>query len=169
MDRLFSWPDCPRFGNSGRAPVSSMIGKVAQLQAMINIGSILSQRPRRQHFTDWLIRLSAAAFFIAVGTDKFAAKSEWVKVFNQIGWGQWFRYATGIVEALGGLLLLVPRLTSLGAALLACAMIGAIIAHLFLLGDPFASIIPAALLGIVVAITVKLNSEPDEINKLNLE
>lgn len=98
----------------------------------------IAPKPRRQRFTDWLVRLTAAGVFIAIGFDKFHARSEWVDIFARIGWGQWFRYATGIVEALGGFLLVLPRTTYLGASLLVSAMMGAIAAHLFLLGDPLA-------------------------------
>ena len=39
------------------------------------------------------------------------AASHWVRTFDAIGLGQWFRYATGIVEVAGGLLFLVPAAT----------------------------------------------------------
>jgi len=131
---------------------------------------VASQTPKQQ-FTDWLLRLSVAGVFLAIGLEKFAAGhagQEWVTLFNRLGLGQWFRYFTGVVEALGGILMLVPRATLTGAGLLACTMIGAIAAHLFVLGDPFAGIIPAVLLGIVVAITLKLRAEPDEPTHLDL-
>jgi uncharacterized membrane protein YphA (DoxX/SURF4 family) len=133
--------------------------------------SLLASPTRKPHFTDWLLRLSLAGLFLAIGLEKFAAGhagQEWVTLFARLGLGQWFRYFTGAVEALGGILMLVPRATLIGAGLLASAMIGAITAHLFVLGDPFAGIIPAVLLGIVVAITLKLRAEPDEPAHLDL-
>jgi hypothetical protein len=39
----------------------------------------------------------------------FPNGTEWVGLFRQIGLGQWFRYFTGAVEILGGVLVLVPR------------------------------------------------------------
>lgn len=123
--------------------------------------------PRRQEITDWVIRLGAALFFVAVGLDKFASRSEWPKIFAQLG-GQWFRYTTGIVETLGAALMLIPRTTAMGVGLLGCAMLGAILAHLFVLGDPFSSVIPAALLVILLAVGRKLCAPPDEYTGLRL-
>ena len=37
------------------------------------------------------------------------------ELFEQIGLGQWFRVATGVVEVTGAVALLVPGLASIGA------------------------------------------------------
>jgi hypothetical protein len=52
--------------------------------------------------------------------------------------------------------------------MLACTMAGAILFHLFVLGDPFSSVIPAALLVAIVAIGRRKGSESDEITSLEL-
>ena len=124
--------------------------------------------PRKQQITDWVLRVGAALFFVAVGLDKFGAGSEWPGIFARIGWGDWFRYTTGVVETAGGLLMLVPRTTRVGAVLLACTMLGAIAAHVLKLGDPSVSIIPAALLIVIVALGWKLSEAPDEYGGLKL-
>jgi putative oxidoreductase len=46
-----------------------------------------------------------------------------VQVFEAIGFGQWFRYVTGVVEVGGALLLLVPATGFFGALLLAVTMV----------------------------------------------
>jgi putative oxidoreductase len=126
--------------------------------------------PQRNFITDWVLRIGIAFFFVAVGTEKFTARtgSEWIKIFAQIGWGDWFRYFTGAVETLGALLMLIPRTTLAGTVLLASAMLGAILAHCFKLGDPFSSIIPLVLLVIVVVVGRKLSAEPDNFTGLEL-
>jgi putative oxidoreductase len=43
-----------------------------------------------------------------------------VETFDKIGIGQWFRYVTGGIEVASAVLLLSPRLTPVGAALLVC-------------------------------------------------
>lgn len=78
------------------------------------------------------------------------------------------RYFTGAVETLGGLLMLVPKTTLAGTALLASAMTGAVLAHLLVLGDPFSSIIPLALLALIVALGWKLSRKPEEFRGLDL-
>lgn len=72
-------------------------------------------------------------------------------MFAKIGFGDWFRYLTGALEVLGGLLLVIPITTRIGAGLLVAVMAGAIFFHVFVLGDPFSSIIN---LGLIVGILV---------------
>ena len=50
-----------------------------------------------------------------------------------VGVGQWLRYVTGVLELTGALLIMVPRTRSVGAALLATVMLGALTAQLFIL------------------------------------
>ena len=66
-----------------------------------------------------------------------------VETFDKIGIGQWFRYVTGAVEVASAVLLLIPRLTPVGAALLVCTMSGAVLTHLLLIGG---SPVPALIL-----------------------
>ena len=125
-----------------------------------------SERPRPE-ITDWILRIGVGVFFFAVGAEKFSshgAGAMWVKIFDQIGWGQWFRYATGVVELLGAILMLVPhRLVTLaGAGLLICSMFGAILAHVFVLGDPFASIIPLVLIVVIAGAAAKLTKKREQ-------
>lgn len=96
--------------------------------------------------------------FVAFGYDKFDAspRGEWVPLFAKIGFGQWFRYATGVIEIAGGVLFLFPRTCLAGAVLLVCTMLGAIVAHVTVLGDPFSSIIPLVLAVGVLAIAFRM-------------
>src|SRR5437867_13393265 len=94
----------------------------------------------------WIPRLMAAAFFLLVGSNKFAARSPWVQIFEQIGFGQWFRYFTGVLQIGGALLVLIPRTFPIGILMLACTMAGAVAAWIFFLGAPFNAMIPGALL-----------------------
>src|SRR5215831_15110004 len=57
----------------------------------------------------WMLRAVVALLFICVGSNKFAARSPWIQIFAQIGFGQWFRYFTGVLQIAGGLLVLIPR------------------------------------------------------------
>ena len=70
-----------------------------------------------------------------------------VEMFAKLGAGQWFRYLTGALEVIGAVGLLVPRAAFYGAALLAVVMVGAIVAHLAVLGG---SPIPALVLLVIV-------------------
>lgn len=107
----------------------------------------------RPKLIDWIIRVAVAFVFISSGLEKFSIGpgAEWIRMFAKIGFGDWFRYLTGALEVLGGLLLVIPITTRIGAGLLVAVMAGAIFFHVFVLGDPFSSIIN---LGLIVGILV---------------
>jgi uncharacterized membrane protein YphA (DoxX/SURF4 family) len=94
----------------------------------------------RSNLTDWLLRGAIGLAFLAFGRDKFA-DPQWVKFFQQLGWGDWFRYCTGIVEVLGGLLLFLPRTATAGLALLICTMGSATLIWMFFMRQPANGII----------------------------
>jgi putative oxidoreductase len=81
----------------------------------------------------WILRIVVAAMFLLAGGAKLAGAAPMVQMYDTIGIGQWFRYVTGIIEVGSALLLFVPSLAGLAGALLACTMVGAIVAHLTVL------------------------------------
>src|SRR5690348_3955158 len=100
--------------------------------------SLLPERaPGGVDLGDWALRLAVAGLFVMFGAEKFPshAGSEWVRIFQQIGLGQWFRIFTGAVEVAAGLLVLIPRTALAGLTLLAITMAGAVLAHLFAIHD----------------------------------
>jgi len=82
----------------------------------------------------WGVRILLALAFGAAGVSKLAGVPQMVQVFEAIGFGQWFRYLTGVVEVGGALLLLVPATGFLGGLLLAVTMVFAVATHLVLIG-----------------------------------
>jgi len=73
-----------------------------------------------------LLRVSIAALFVGAGVFKLAGPPSMIALFATIGVGQWFRYAIGVSEILGAMLLVTPRLAGIGAILLGAIMVGAI-------------------------------------------
>jgi putative oxidoreductase len=102
----------------------------------------------------WLPRIVVALVFFAVGIDKFATRSVWVEIFASIGIGQWFRYVTGVLQAGGAILFLIPRTFLLGVAVLSCTMVGAIVALVFVLDEPRNASVPGILLIVLLAVGV---------------
>ena len=94
--------------------------------------------------------------FAAAGLAKLAGAEMMVATFEAVGLGQWFRYVTGLIEVGSAVLLWVPGMAWIGAALLTCTMVGAVLAHLFILGP---SAMPALILGVLAAI-VALSTRP---------
>jgi hypothetical protein len=67
-------------------------------------------------------------------------------LFQAIGLGQWLRYVTGVLKVGGAVLVVIPALSGLGAALLAGVMAGAVATHVFLIGGN--PTLPLVLLGL---------------------
>jgi len=84
------------------------------------------------------------------GSSKLAADEKMVEMFQQIGFGQWFRYLTGAIEVAGAIMLLIPRTAVIGGALLAATMIAGIGTYLFLIGGSSVPAIVLLALGSIV-------------------
>jgi putative oxidoreductase len=107
--------------------------------------------PSRVEFlTAWLPRLAIALVFVTVGFSKFRDPM-WVRLFGRIGFGQWFRYLTGVTQVAGGALTLVPTTSIVGIAMLACTMLGAVIVWIAF-GQALAAIVPGTLLAILLVV-----------------
>ena len=81
----------------------------------------------------WLLRVLLGVTFLAIGCAKLAGVWQTVQLFAAIGWGQWFRYLTGLLDVVGAVLLFVPRWTCYGALLLVCTVGSATLIYLTLL------------------------------------
>lgn len=95
----------------------------------------------------WLLlglRTIVALAFTAAALAKMAGLPELVAVYERIGIGQWFRYATVAVEAVGVVCILRRNYVSLGALLLAMTMFVAALLCVFILHS---SPVPALVLG----------------------
>jgi uncharacterized membrane protein YphA (DoxX/SURF4 family) len=99
----------------------------------------------------WVVQILLALAFLGASSGKLLGRPEMVGLFEAIGIGQWFRYVTGLLEAAGAVLVVVPRTKAFGAALLAMVMVGAVLTHLFILHNaPTAPAVLLVLAGTVV-------------------
>ena len=89
--------------------------------------------------------------FVMAGGAKLAGAQAMVDIFEMVGFGQWFRYVTGIIEVGGAIMLWIKPLRILGALLLGATMVGAIIAHMLVLGP---STVPAVVLGMLTVLVI---------------
>jgi putative oxidoreductase len=106
--------------------------------------------------TGWVLRIAACGVFVGVGFTKFDPESMWVKLFAQIGVGDWFRFLTGALQVIGGLLFLFPETVYVAVAIAGSTMVGAIGVHLFVLDTGFGgAIIPLGLLIFMVAVAAR--------------
>jgi putative oxidoreductase len=108
------------------------------------------RRPSRaRNVALWLLQILTAAAFLMAGFAKLSGQPMMVETFDKLGLGQWFRYLTGGIEVASAILLVIPRLTPVGALLLVCTMIGAVLAHVLKIGG---SPLPATVQGCFAAI-----------------
>lgn len=95
------------------------------------------------------IRFVLGLIFLATGVAKLFGVESMVESFVIIGIGQWFRYVTGVIEVVSAVLLFVPGKQVIAAVLIVCTMIGAVVAHVWILGP---SAIPALVLGLLALV-----------------
>lgn len=90
----------------------------------------------------WALQILTAAAFLVAGFAKLSGQPMMVETFEKIGIGQSFRFVTGGIEVVLAVLLFIPSLTAVGAALLLCTMVGAVFAHLAIIGgSPVAALV----------------------------
>jgi uncharacterized membrane protein YphA (DoxX/SURF4 family) len=84
---------------------------------------------RSRVITSWVLRILLAGLFLFAGTSKLLGLGTMVSEFETVGLGQWFRYLTGVLEIIGAVSILTPRVSVYGAALLLCIDAGALVAQ----------------------------------------
>lgn len=89
---------------------------------------------RTQSIVSWILQLVVAGILFQTLFFKFSAAEESVYIFRTLGMEPWGRIGTGIVELVAVILLLHPRMITLGASLSAAVISGAIASHLTRLG-----------------------------------
>jgi uncharacterized membrane protein YphA (DoxX/SURF4 family) len=107
--------------------------------------------PNVQKYSLLVIKVLLTFAFLAAGLAKLAGAEMMVQTFDAVGLGQWFRYVTGLIEIGGAALVWVRGREVFGAGLLLCTMLGAILAHIFIIGP---SAVPALVLGLLAAVVV---------------
>lgn len=86
---------------------------------------------------DTLLRVAAfvtAILFLQTLYFKFTGHPESVALFTKLGVEPWGRWATGIIELIASVLIVIRSTSSLGAFIGVGLMTGAIASHLFIIG-----------------------------------
>lgn len=98
----------------------------------------------------WVFQAVLVLVFLTAGFAKLFSAEQMVDSFDEIGVGQWLRYFVGVVEVVGALGLLVPRLVGLAALGLVGLMLGAMITNVVI--DAFSALaVFLLLLAVMVA------------------
>lgn len=94
------------------------------------------------------IRSFLALVFILAGISFLVGSQSSFALFQQIGLGQWLRYAVGLFALSGGMLLFIPSRAVIGSAMATTITLGALLLQAFLaLGSPLLTVILAFLAG----------------------
>lgn len=97
----------------------------------------------------WLLQIALGAYFLYSAYMLFFEPGM-VKKFDDIGFGQWLRYATGVLETAGAIGLFIPGLSGLAALGLALVMVGASATEIFILENGDATLPLILLLASVI-------------------
>jgi putative oxidoreductase len=102
---------------------------------------------RGMMITLWVLRVLMAALFLFAALAKLTSQPQIVEGFALLPVGQWFRYIVGLMELVGGVAVLVPAVSGLGALLLLVVDVGAFFAQiLFMHQDWIHTIVIGAIL-----------------------
>lgn len=82
----------------------------------------------------WIVKIVAAIILLQTLFFKFTAAPESVEIFTKVGIEPYGRIGTGVLELIAAILILIPATAYLGAGLALGLMVGAIGAHLAILG-----------------------------------
>ena len=77
----------------------------------------------------WVLSVLLAFVFLMAGIPKLLGVEAHVQHFARWGYPDWFRVVVGAVETASAVLVLIPRLASLGAAGIVTIMAGATYTH----------------------------------------
>lgn len=91
-------------------------------------------KSRTRFIVSWILQALVAVILFQTLFFKFTGAEESRYIFSQLGAEPWGRWASGIVELVAVVLLLVPRTAVIGALMALAVISGAIGSHLTRLG-----------------------------------
>jgi putative oxidoreductase len=106
--------------------------------------------------TLWVAQAVLALQLASGGVLKLIGDAAMVDLFTDIGAGQWFRYAVGLVELAGAVGLLIPRLCGLAALGVTALLVGATVTNVAIGVAPW---LPLVLLLVAATVAFLRRSE----------
>jgi putative oxidoreductase len=108
-----------------------------------------------------IAELALGMLFVAAGMVKLSGMAFMVELFASLGFGQWLRYVTALVELTGGVLLIAGHMEYLAALALAVIMVGATAASVIVFDR---SPIPPALTLIALVVLAWKHHPSDDVD-----
>jgi len=100
----------------------------------------------------WILTVLLAILFMFAGGSKVIGARAMVQEFAQIGFGQWFRYLTGILEVSGAIGLLVPKYRFWASLQITTVMAGATAVNIVILHQSPLARLTAVLMTLALAL-----------------
>jgi len=100
----------------------------------------------------WILAVLLGVASTMAGGIKLIGQQSMVQEFAQIGFGQWLRYLTGILEVSGAIGVLIPQVRFRAALQIAAVMAGATVTNLVILHLPGTGGLTADLLAMALAL-----------------
>ena len=112
--------------------------------------------PSTRNIIAWVLQVLLGLFFIFAGFNKLRDLPATIGMFGNLGLPSVMAYVVGGAELLGGIGLLVPRLTRLAAMGLLIIMIGAVFMHITKIPGGIAGGLPALACLVLLAVLLWL-------------
>lgn len=84
---------------------------------------------RARSIVTWALQVLLGVVFMLTGLGKFQQWEGWMSRFEMWGYAAWFLAVIAVLEAAGGLLVLIPKTAAYGAGLIGVIMLGAAYTH----------------------------------------
>ena len=120
------------------------------------MSSNITTNRSRTNIVVWVLQIAVALFFVsAASLPKFFGNETAIEMFDEIGYGDWFRYFCATCELAGAIGLVIPRLAGLAASCLIAMMVGAVGFLVFALDDPQLVVTPI-ILGVLLTFVARM-------------
>jgi len=101
----------------------------------------------------WILAVLLTIVFLFAGGSKLIGARAMIREFAQIGFGQWLRYVTGILEVSGAIGLLIPKYQFWASLLMTAVMAGAAAVNIVILHQPPLARLTAVLMALALVLT----------------
>lgn len=109
----------------------------------------------------WILVIILGLLFISSGYPKIIPGESMIERFSNWGYSKSFAQMIGIIELLGGVLLVIPRVSIYASLMLLFVMLGAIYTHISTgIGSPWFAVITAALLVLTIYLSKREGKAP---------
>ena len=108
-----------------------------------------------------IAELALGLLFVVAGVVKLSGMAFMVELFASLGFGQWLRYVTALVELSGGVMLIAGHMEYLAALALAVIMVGATAASIIVFDR---SPIPPGLTFVALVVLAWKHHPSDEVD-----